>query len=393
MKNKTGFFIFYLLFASAVSAQTIKRIDGTSISADSLKHKIEFLMKTANVSGVCVSVFNKNKPVFVETFGFADVVEKKLLKSSSVLYAASFAKVVFAYIVMQLVQENQIDLDKPLVEYLNEPLTEYKFNKWNRGFQDLKDDERYKKITGRMCLNHTTGFPNWRWFESDEKLRIKFEPGTRYSYSGEGIYLLQFVIEQITGKDYETISQERVFKPLGMDNTSHLWQTRFDENITYGHNPKGERQDFEKWDQVGAAGSMSTTFEDYIKFYTALIQSKGLKKTSFNEMTKPWIRIKSKQQFGPNALVDNEDNDNIELSYGLGVGLMKTPYGKAFFKEGHDDGWGHYSICFPEKEIAIVIMTNHDNGESIFKELLETGIMDTFTPWKWENYIPYNQNE
>ena len=62
----------------------------------------------------------------------------------------------------------------------------------------------------------------------------------------------------------------------------------------------------------------------------------------------------------------------------------------AFFKEGHDEGWGHYSICFPDKGIAIVIMTNNDNGESIFKELLATAIGDIFTPWEWENYIPYN---
>jgi len=39
------------------------------------------------------------------------------------------------------------------------------------------------------------------------------------------------------------------------------------------------------------------------------------------------------------------------------------------------------------------MMTNNDNGESIFKELLATAIGDIFTPWQWENYIPYNQNK
>lgn len=243
-----------------------------------------------------------------------------------------------------------------------------------------------------MCLSHTTGFPNWRWFEADEKLKIKFDPGSRYSYSGEGISLLQFIIEKITGKDYETLAQQRVFKPMGMMNTSYIWQKRFEKNFSFGHNAKMEPYyDIEKWDKSGAAGSMSTTIDDYTKFYTALIQSKGLTKVSFNEMIKPQIRIRSKQQFGPNALVNTNDNDTIELSYGLGVGVIKTPYGNAFFKEGHDDGWGHYSICFPAKKIAVVIMTNSDNGESIFKELLATAIGDTFTPWYWENYIPYNQ--
>lgn len=67
---------------------------------------------------------------------------------------------------------------------------------------------------------------------------------------------------------------------------------------------------------------------------------------------------------------------------------MTTPYGHAFFKEGHDNGWQHYSVCFTDKKVAIVIMSNSDNTESIFKELLAYCIGDTFTPWYWENYIP-----
>ncbi|MCH7409284.1 beta-lactamase family protein [Belliella sp. DSM 111904] len=373
--------------------QTISRIDGSIIPVDSLNTKIEDLMETANVSGIAISVFNNNQPVFSKTYGLANVKENIPMHQSSVLYAASFAKMVFAYITMQLVQEKVIDLDRPLVEYLSKPLPDYKINGWNRGYQDLKDDERYKKITGRMCLMHMTGFPNWRWLEADNKLKFKFEPGTRYSYSGEGLYLLQFVIEQITGKDYESISQERVFKPLGMRNSSQVWQTRFDTNICLGHNPLGEPYELMKWEEASAGGSMSTTLEDFNKFYTTLISNKGLSKKSFKAMTTTQVRIKSRAQFGPLSKEDSTDNDDIQLGYGLGVGTFKTPYGRAFFKEGHDDGWGHYSICFPKKKIAIVIMTNNDNGESIFKELLEYSIGDTFTPWRWQNYIPYDQKK
>ncbi len=370
--------------------QTIKRIDDSKINADSLNVKIEHLMKVANVSGVGVAVFNNNKPVFNKTFGLANVQKNIQLEKSSVMYGASLAKMVFAYIAMQYVQEKVIDLDKPLVQYLKQPLPEIKINGFRRGYHDLKEDKRYEKITARMCLTHTTGFPNWRWFEADKKLKIKFEPGTSYSYSGEGLYLLQFVIEQITGKDYETISQERVFKPLGMTTTSQVWQTRFDTNICCGHNAKGEPYELMKWKEASAGGSMSTSFEDFTKFYTHLISGKGLSKKTFKEMTSQQIRIKSRSQFGPLAKIDSTDNDSIQLGYGFGVGTFTTRFGRAFFKEGHDDGWGHYSICFPDKKIAVVIMTNNDNGESIFKELLEYSIGDRFTPWHWENYIPYN---
>lgn len=371
--------------------QTIKRIDGTRISIDSLQSKIQYLMKVANVSGVAVSVYNNNRPVFSKTFGLANVKKNTPLEPTTVMYAASLSKAVFGYIAMQLVQEKVLDLDKPLVEYLDQPLHQYKMAKKYKGYQDLKNDERYKKITGRMCLSHTTGFPNWRWFEPDEKLRINFNPGSRYSYSGEGLYLLQFVIEKITGKDYETIAQERVFKPLRMSNSSQVWQKHFDQKFAYGHNGKGNPYyDIEKWDEAGVAGSLSTTPEDFTKFYTALIGRKGLTKKSFQEMTRLQIRIRSKRQFGPMAFEDGDQNDGIQLGYGLGVGVFQTPYGNAFFKEGGDEGWTHYSICFPDKKIAIFIMTNSDNGGSIFKELLAVAIGNRFTPWQWGNYIPYD---
>ena len=391
MKYKILLTTIFVSLSTIIFGQTIKRIDGSKLTVDSLSHKIAYLMKTANVSGIAIAVFNDNKPVFSKTYGLANVPKNIPLQPSSVMYGASFAKTVFSYIAMQFVQEKVIDLDKPLVTYLSKSLPDYKINGWRRGYQDLKDDERYKKITARMCLTHTTGFPNWRWFEADKKLKFKFDPGTRYSYSGEGLYLLQFVIEQVTGKDYETISQERVFKPLGMTNTSQIWQNRFDTNTCYGHNAKGEPYELMKWKEASAGGSMSTTLADFTKFYTALISGKGLSKKSFKAMTSTQVSIRSRSQFGPLASIDTTENNSIQLGYGLGVGVFKTPYGRAFFKEGHDDGWGHYSVSFPDKKIAIVIMTNNDNGESVFKELLAYSIGDNFTPWRWENYIPYDQ--
>ena len=392
MKCKLLFlaFIFYFI---TVEAQTLQRIDGSVINSDSLTGRVQYLMQKANVSGVGISVFNNNELVYSKTFGWADVQKNIPLSPDAEMYGASLSKMVFAYIVMQYVQDSVIDLDRPLVEYLSKPLPDYTFDNKNKGFQDLKDDERYKKITARMCLTHTTGFPNWRFFDPGQKLLIKSDPGTRYSYSGEGINLLQFVLEQITGKNLETIAQEKVFQPLGMNHTSYIWQNSFDSNICYGHNIKGEPYEAHKKKVTSAAGSMTTTLDDFTKFYTAFINHKNLTEKSFDEMTNTQVLIKSKAQFGPLAVVDGTDNDNIQLGYGLGVGVYHTSYGRAYFKEGHDDGWGHYSVAFPDKKIAMIIMTNNDNGESIYKELLEYAIGDTYMPWQWENYIPYDKKK
>ena len=74
-------------------------------------------------------------------------------------------------------------------------------------------------------------------------------------------------------------------------------------------------------------------------------------------------------------------------------GLLQSPSGPAAFKEGRGEGFQHYSVIFPETETGIIILSNSDNAESIFKELLEITIGDVYTPWKWENYIPYDNKE
>lgn len=105
------------------------------------------------------------------------------------------------------------------------------------------------------------------------------------------------------------------------------------------------------------------------------------------------VRIRSITQIGKLSLLDSTLNDPIKLCYGLGWGLLQSPYGIGAFKEGHGDGFQHYSIIFPKKGTGIIILSNSDNAESIFKELLEITIGDIFTPWRWENYIPYNHKE
>jgi len=134
------------LFSIPLSyGQVIGRLDGSKLPVDSLQRRIEYLMQTAGVSGVAVSIFNQNQPVFSRTFGLADVPKTIPLTQNSVMYGCSFAKTVFAYIVMQLVEEKRIDLDKPLVSYLDKPLPDYEIKGYKRGYKDIREDKRYEK--------------------------------------------------------------------------------------------------------------------------------------------------------------------------------------------------------------------------------------------------------
>ncbi len=384
--------LFGLSFASClhIESQAIVRLDGTEIDKDSLSIKIDKLIKKANVHGLAIRIFNANKVTYQKNFGYKDYEKKIALNDSTNIYGASFSKAVFGVLVMRLVEEGIIDLDRPLQSYLPKKIYEYTpETKWHDDFSALKNDSLYHKITARMCLNHTTGFANSRWFESDYQLRVNRKPGSRYSYSGEGFIYLQVVLEKIIGQPLETLAQEIIFTPLKMHRTSYQWQPIFEQNFAYGHTKEGKKYVKDIDNEPRGGSTLETTSEDYTKFLEAVLQSKIISKKSWNEIFKPQIRIRSMKQFGPLALKDSTSNDAIQLSYGLGWGVLETPYGKGVFKEGHGNGFQHYSILFPKAKKGIMMMTNSDNGESIFKELLEITMKDIYTPTEWENYIPY----
>ncbi|WP_109301274.1 serine hydrolase [Aquimarina sp. AU474] len=386
--------LFSLTFGSCTNAssnQYITRLDGSTISKDSLTSKIKQLLHDAKVHGAAITVLNDNTIDYQRVFGYKNYENKELLSDSTNMYGASFSKAVFAVLVMKLVEENVIDLDTPLASYLPKKIYEYKpLTRWHDDFSSLKTDTLYHKITARMCLNHTTGFKNSRWYEDDQKLRVNFEPGSLYSYSGEGFIYLQVVLEKLLDRNLEELVKEKIFVPLGMHNSSYQWNPSFENNFAYGHSKIGKLHPKDIDNEPRAGGTLETTAKDYSKFMEGVLQHKIITPVSWNEIFKPQIKINSLRQFGPLTAKHTNENDNINLSHGLGWGTLKSPYGWGAFKGGHSNGFRHYSIVFPKAGKGIMIMTNSDNGDGIFKELLEVALADLYTPWKWKNLIPYN---
>ena len=361
---------------------------GNEIKIDNIDKLVTDLMDSNRVTGLCLGMVNDNLPVYIQAYGYRDKEKNEKNDTATIFYAASLAKPLFAYIVMHLVDEKLIELDKPLYTYLPKPIPEYD------EYKDLNGDDRWKLITARNCLDHTTGFPNWRWANphGNKKLEIFFTPGERYAYSGEGLVLLQMVVEMITGKSLETLAVETIFVPFNMYRTSFVWQPSFESDYAFGYNENGKQLRKYKRTTGNAAGSMETTIADYSRFISAVLQQKGVSDESKKQMFSSQVKIFTKHQF-PSLNTDfTQANQPIELGYGLGWGLFKTPYGTAFFKEGHDDGWGHYVICIPDKKTALLIMTNSSRGEGIFKELVQK-IMGLEIPWEWEGYRPYQMEK
>jgi CubicO group peptidase (beta-lactamase class C family) len=376
--------------------EVITHLDGKEISPQHLDTLIQGLVDRAGVTGLTVITLDGDSVSFRRAYGLANVETGESLRTDHIFYGASLSKSVFGYLVATLVEDGILDLDRPLQSYLEIPIPEIPVKEARRRLGDLAGDDRYQQLTARMCMAHTTGFPNWR-FLTDEgyspngKLYFKFDPGERYSYSGEGMMLLQWVIELITGQDLETLAQDRVFAPLGMTMTSYVWQDKFAGKYCLGHTGEEKIIPKKTRDTPGAAGTMETTPAEYASFMQHVMRLAQMGHPVSETLFQPNVRIRSKMQFGPLARVDDDALASIDLSYTLGWGRLSSPHGFGYFKEGHDEGFQHYSILFPEAGKGVLLMSNSDRAESIFKYLLEATIGDVYTPWRWENYVPFDQ--
>ena len=370
--------------APAQRAPVFHTLDGRTLRPADIDRTVRQLMDSARVPGLAVALLENNRVRYLRTYGYRNLATKAPLEPQTAMYGASFSKAVFAYLVMQLVQEKQLDLDRPLHEYLAKPLPEYE------AYRDLAGDERWRRITARMALTHTTGLPNWRWLDPEKKLRFKFAPGAQYWYSGEGLQLLQVAVEALTGQGLAQLSEERVFRPLKMSRSSYVWQPAFEPNFALGYDEQGQPLEKRRRSKAQAAGSLETTPEDYATFLAAVMQGRGLSTAAKREMLRRQVRIPYRAQFGPLAAVAAPDSNRaIGLGYGLGWGTFESPHGPAYFKEGHDDGWENHSVVFGDRKTGLLLMSNSSNADTIFKALLERLLGDTATPWQWENYVPY----
>jgi CubicO group peptidase (beta-lactamase class C family) len=376
--------VFLAPHGPAAQPAAVGRPDGTYLEPSKIDSTVTQLMQSARVTGVGIAIFHNGSIAYLKAYGLRDTEKNLPLTPDSVMTAASLSKAAFATMVMRIVQQRRIDLDKPIGEYLPKPLPDYP------RYTDLRGDEQWQKLTLRILLSHTSGFPNWRAFEEDRKLHIHFDPGTRFAYSGEGIDLAQLVVETVTGKSIAALMKTELYTPLQMTRTSMVWEPRFESDFANAYDEYGRSLGPERRTIPDAAGSMQTTLHDYATFLSALLRGRPLGTRTTGLLFNRQIAIHSAHQFPSLNQETSTANDAIRLSYGIGWGIYSSPYGKAFFKEGHGEGWRHLALCFRQNRSGILIMTNSSNGEGIFKPLIDFVLGPTLFPFDWETYTPYN---
>ena len=228
-----------------------KDLQSHGITEEQLGSLAEFMsqaVKGKQVAGVSFVVVHKGEVVFREGFGYADIESRRPFTADELLPIASVSKPFMASVVMALVDQGKLKLDDPVEKYLPE----------FKGKRVQGRKQPAKPMTIRQLISHTAGF--WgnkgitpekmdliRNFERPlnetidlvAKYDLAYEPGTKWVYSGVGYCVLGRVLEVALGKSLEVISQETLFRPLGLSNTTFLPSREMRTTVPTAYNREG----------------------------------------------------------------------------------------------------------------------------------------------------------
>jgi CubicO group peptidase (beta-lactamase class C family) len=297
-----------------------------------LEKKITDLMTQAHVPGLSVAVIREGEIAWSGAFGVRSTATGEPVDENTMFEAASLSKPVTAYTVLRLVDQGIMDLDTPLAEYLPYP--------------KLAGDERYRKLTARIVLTHTTGLPNW----GSSFIR---DPGVKFGYSGEGFLYLGRVAEKLTGLSLQDLARREVFEPLGMAHTSYVWNETYEKNGACGHDRHGQANDKRKRTDPNGGASLLSTARDYAVFVCAVLNGRGLRPETIREMISPHVKADDR---GP---ADSHE----KISWGWGWGIMPAQQGHAFWHWGNNGDLRGYAVAYPRAKEGVVFF---GNSESLF---------------------------
>jgi len=354
---------------------------GTRAGAE-LEAALDASFRAGTAKAASVAVVSDSGCSFARAFGGGFGGLAGAANDDSVFRAASLSKPVLAWIALLLVQEGRLDLDRPFHALPGPPLTQHP------DWADLADDPRWEAITARHVLTHRTGFPNWRRELPGGRLRILFDPGTRFSYSGEGYRLLQHVVERIAGADLESLAAARVFGPLGMTRTSYVWRPGFEGIAAVDRGPIEANLGPGILGRADSAGSLLTTARDYGRFLTAVLSGSGLTPALRAEMLRPQASISAGRLFGPPAATGPATGREPTPCWALGWGGFEDSGGTARFHVGYDSPeYESYAVLYPWRNLGLVVLTAGGSGPGSSSPAFVRAVLGrTRTPFAWMGY-------
>ena len=315
-----------------------------------VKAEVPLIQLESNFNGERLSYQIEN-PNFYDS---VKIAAGEATPKPAVFQAASLSKVVFAYIVMKMYQNGEIDLDTPICNYTD--------------IDRFEDKESAAKLTARLVLNHRTGLPNWSTGPSSEEwptstITFKFPVDSCYGYSGEGFAFLQRAVEKIRGKKIDEIAKEEVFAPLGMEYTSYEWQPMYDTLCVDGYNKDGENRGKGRHPRANVGYTLRTCAADYAKFLNELLSGNSLKPETKEVFFTPCME-KAIRYAG------NHRKSDDSIAWAMGIGTEDNPeFGKVLWHWGDNGSFKALFLVIPSANGYLTYFTNSNHGHDIINDI------------------------
>ena len=355
-----------------------------NVEGQPTKWTLEERMKYYHANGVSIAVIKNYQVEWARAYGLADAEKKRPVTVNTLFQAGSISKSLHAVGVLKLAQDQKLNLDADINDYLTS---------WKFPYDSLA---RGKKITLANLLSHTAGltvhgFPGYEAGSTlptlpqvlnGEKpantaaVRSQYAPGLQYEYSGGGTTISQLLVQDVTGQPYDQFMWENVLKPLGMQASSFTQPPAEGQRsrLATGYLNDGTvvKGNYHVYPEQAAAGLWTTPTDlaAYVIETQRAWQGKSAKVLS-QDMTKRRL------------------TPYIDSLAGLGVFRMHKRGVEYFYHDGADEGFLSMYVGSLEGGNGVVVMTNTSNGA-----LLGEIINSVATTYQWKNYyVPITQKE
>ncbi len=312
---------------------------------------LQSLIDTGGIPGIAIAITNGQEIAYTKGFGVTNIDTKVKLEPKNIFHIASVSKTFAATAVMQLYEKGKLDINKPLITYLP--------------YFRLKD-ERYKIITIKQMLNHTSGMPDvddyeWEKAISDEGAAERYtrslvdsvlisDPGTEYHYSNIAFDTMADLIAKVSGMSFEKYVKENILTPLEMKESSFYYPEIKKSLRTSPH-----------------TGSPPKVIPVYP--YNRMHAPSSTLNTNVLEMSHWAIANMNNGDYKGKQILSPETHSliwtptfttNKERNISICLGWFMYPYkGITTYEHGGtDDGFRSLLTLMPEKKIGIIILSN-----------------------------------
>lgn len=358
------------------------------------------LMHDTGIPGAAVAIIRDTTVIFQQGYGVKSIGGTDSVDHRTVFRIGSVSKCFAAMLTAILVEENVLHWDDPVIKYLP-------------NFQ-LKSPEYTQQLTIRHLLSHTTGLPYHTYTTLVEDgmtlqemiARLKDvndgPVGELYSYQNVAFSVIGEVIHAATGKTYEQMLEEKIFRPLTMREASATYEgILYHPNVAHPH-LRRHRQWKEiaisdKYYNVAPAGGINASIRDMTQWMQAMLGNRPhvISQASLDTLYKPFVRAASRNRaYRKIGRIKNN-------YYGLGWRILQFPNDTLIYHGGYVNGYRSEVAIYPKDRIAICILANApgdvtDTGIPLFMDLylerrdsiqwwdrqLEIPLAFHHTPWR-----------